>query len=257
MNTMDRKIAARRHGVSEQRATARLKLVVGFVVLAVLAAAAFWLVRSPLLDVDRVTITGAEHSNPDAALDQLGVVQGAPTISVDAGALEAALVTDPWIADAGVVVTWPGTVDIEVIEHIPVAVVETLDGLASVTLEGDVVQLVGEAAGYSTIVVADAGPARPGSTMRATAVLGSLEFVAGLPTDLHAATVITIDGNGQISAVVRDYPVRLGRAIDMASKAASLVALIEYGVEPGSSIDVTAARRPAVTNPRGEVEGEG
>ena len=26
MNTMDRKIAARRHGVSEQRATARLKL---------------------------------------------------------------------------------------------------------------------------------------------------------------------------------------------------------------------------------------
>jgi len=257
MKTMDRKIAARRHGVTEQRATARLKVVIGFVVLVALAAAAFWLVRSPLLEVERVMITGVAHSDPDAALEQLEVVQVTPTISIDAGALEAALVADPWIADATVVVTWPGTVEIDVVEHVPIAVVETPGGLANVTGEGDVVQVLGEAAGYPTIVVADAGPARPGSTMTGAALLGSLQFVAGLPADLHAVTVITIDENGQISAVVGDYAVRLGRAIDMSSKAASLVALIEYGVEPGSSIDVTAARRPAVTNPQGEVEGEG
>jgi len=254
---MDRKIAARRHGVTEQRAAARLRAVIGFVALVAVAAAAFWLVRSPLLAVEHITVNGVEHSSPQAALDRLGVVQGTPTISVDAGALEAALATDPWIAQATVVVTWPGTVDIEVVEHVPVAVVETGDGLAQVTAQGDVVQLVSEAAGYPTIVVAGAGPVRVGSARTGSELLGSLAFVSGLGAELPAVTVVTIGEDAQITAVVGEYQVRLGRAIDMGSKAAALVALIEYGVEPGSAIDVTAARRPAVTNPQAEVEGEG
>jgi hypothetical protein len=43
----------------------------------------------------------------------------------------------------------------------------------------------------------------------------------------------------------------------MQSKASALVALIGHGLAPGSSIDITAPRRPAVANPQPEVEGEG
>lgn len=257
MKTMDRKIAARRHGVTEQRATARLRIVIGLAVLAILAAAAFWLIRSPLLEIQDVTISGAEHSTPSAALESLDVEPGTPTISVDAGALEAALLIDPWIAEAAVTVTWPGTVDVVVTEHVPIAVVVAQNGLAQVTLDGNVVSLVDDSAGYPTIVPAGAGVARPGGLMAGAALAGSLEFVSELPPDLVATTVITIDDSAQIAAQVGDYDVRLGRAIDMRSKAAALIALIDYGVESGSSIDVTAARRPAVTNPQPEVEGEG
>jgi len=257
MKTMDRKIAARRQGVTEQRATARLRIVIGLAVLAIFAAAAFWLIRSPLLEIQDITITGAEHSTPAASLARLDVGPGTPTISVDAGALEADLLTDPWIADAAVTVTWPGSVDVVVTEHVPIAVVVAQNGLAQVTLEGKVVSIIGDSAGFPTIVPAGAGIARPGGLMSGGAILGSLKFVSGLPLDLAATTVIIIDDSSQIAAQVGDYEVRLGRAIDMRSKAAALIALIDYGVEPGSSIDVTAARRPAVTNPQPEVEGEG
>ena len=68
---------------------------------------------------------------------------------------------------------------------------------------------------------------------------------------------MAVGADGQITAVVGDYGVRLGRAVEMRSKAAALVAVIDYGAEPGSFIDVTAPRRPAVANPQAEVEAEG
>ena len=128
MKTMDRRIAERRHRVTEERARTRLRLVIGLVALVALAAAGFALVRSPLLSVNRVTVTGHEHSDPAAVLARLDVVPGMPTVSVDAGAIEAALRADPWVADARVVVSWPGSVDVEVTEQVPVAAVTTAGG---------------------------------------------------------------------------------------------------------------------------------
>ena len=56
MKTMDRRIAERRHRVTEERARTRLRFVIGLVALVALAAAGFALVRSPLLSVNRVTV---------------------------------------------------------------------------------------------------------------------------------------------------------------------------------------------------------
>lgn len=257
MKTMDRKMAARRHGVTEQRAATRLRVLIVVVGLIGLAAVAFWLVRSPFLEVDRVEISGAQHSEAAAIVERLGVTSGTPTISVDAAALETALRADPWIAEASVVVTWPGSVDVEVTEHVPVAAVQVPDGFAHVTTTGHVVAMLDEPAGFAVITIPrDVGPVRAGVTIGGPALPGALEFVSALPPELDAVTTVAVDGNNQLSATVGDYEVRLGRAIDMRSKAAALIALIEYGVEPGSSIDVTAARRPAVTNPQGQLEGE-
>jgi hypothetical protein len=256
MKTMDRKMAARRHGVTEQRAATRLRLLILAVGLVGLAAAAFWLVRSPLLEVDRVEISGAQHSEAAAVIERLGVTSGTPTISVDATALETALRADPWIADASVVVTWPGSVDVEVTEHIPIAAVQVPEGFAHVTAAGQVVQMLDDPAGLPLVTIpSNAGQVRAGVTIGGPALPGALEFASALPPELAAVTIVAVDGSNQLSAVVGDYQVRLGRAIDMRSKAAALLALIAYGVEPGSSIDVTAARRPAVTNPQGQLEG--
>lgn len=257
MRTMDRKIAARRHGVTEQRAATRLRVLIVAVGLIGLTAVGFWLVRSPLLEVDRVEISGTQHSEAAAVIERLGVTSGTPTISVDATALETALRADPWIAEASVVVTWPGSVDVEVTEHVPVAVVQVAEGFAQVTTTGHVVQMLDDPAGYPVVTIPpDAGPVRAGVTIGGSALPGALEFASALPPELAAVTIVAVDGNNQVSARVGDYEVRLGRAIDMRSKAAALAALIDYGVEPGSSIDVTAAHRPAVANPQGQLEGE-
>ena len=257
MKTMDRRIAQRRHGVNEHRARTRLRVVIGIVVVAAMAAAVYWVIRSPLLAIDRIIVTGAEHSNPGAAIESLGVAEGTPTIDVDAGAVETVLLSDPWIADASVAVTWPGTVEVEITEHVPVAVVQVSNGYAHVTLTGAVVQLLEDSAGMASITIAEPGVVRAGTLMEGAALLGAIEFVTGLPEQLQALTIVTVGADGQISAVVGEFGVRLGRAVDMSSKAAALVAVIDSGVAPDSLIDVTAPRRPAVANPQAEVEGEG
>jgi cell division protein FtsQ len=257
MKTMDRRIAERRHRVTEERARTRLRLVIGLVALVALAAAGFALVRSPLLSVNRVTVTGAEHSDPAAVLARLDVVLGMPTVSVDAGAIEAAIRADPWVADARVVVSWPGSLDVEVTEHVPMAAVTTAGGYAYVTSGGAVVEMLDDPIGLALIAVNVPETIRPGATISTAATLGALEFIDWLPDDIARVTVVSVDEGGQLTATIDDLTVRLGRAREMQSKASALVALIGHGLAPGSSIDITAPRRPAVANPQPEVEGEG
>jgi cell division protein FtsQ len=257
MKTMDRKIAQRRHRVTEQRAAGRLRLLIGIVVIAVLVAGGLWLVRSPLLQIDTITVHGAVQSNPAAVLDRLGISEGSPTISVDGAAVEEGLLTDPWIEAATVDVTWPGSLDIEVIEHVPVAVVQAESGFAQVTDTGVVVQMLQDGSGHATIVVPHPGTLRPGVTANGSGLLGALEFIAALPPELHPGTIVYVDQAEHLSATMGEYQLRLGRAVEMRSKAAAAVAVIQQGVEPGSVVDVTAPRRPAVANPQPEVEDEG
>lgn len=257
MNTIDRKIAQRRHGLTEQRARRRLRVVITLVVVAGISATGFWIIRSPLLSIDRVTITGANQSDPSGAIAQTGVAPGTPTISVDVAAIESLLLADPWIAEARVVVTWPGSVEVEVTEHVPIALVQTANGFAHVTVDGAVVQILDDPAGWPIITSAVAQTPRAGDTMGGAALLGALEFVTALPAELATAAVVSVDAEQQLAASVGGYQVRLGRSIEMGQKAAALAAVIEHGVAAGSAIDVTAPRRPAVTNPQVEVEGEG
>lgn len=257
MKTMDRRMAERRHHVTEERARTRLRLVIGLVVLVAVAAAGFALVRSPLLSIDRVTVTGAEHSDPAAVLARFDVVPGTPTVSVDADAVEAALRADPWIADARVVVSWPGSVDVEVTEQVPVAAVATAGGYAFVTVDGVVVEMLDDPMGLALIAADVPETIRPGATISTAATLGALEFIGWLPADIARVTVVSVDEAGQLAATVDDLTVRLGRAREMQSKALALIALIGRGLAPGSYVDITAPRRPAVANPQAEVEDEG
>jgi cell division protein FtsQ len=254
---MDHKMAQRRHRVSEERARNRLRLVIGAVALLALGAAGFLVLRSPLLSVSEITITGSEQSDAWVAIERVGVVEGTPTIDVDATALEAALLTDPWIAQATVTVTWPGSVEVEVVEHVPVALVTVANGYAHLAASGAVVQLLDDPAGWPLIVVPEPRMVRPGGVLLDAAIRGAIEFVSGLPPELAATTIVVVDDQRFLSATVGEYRVRLGRSIEMASKAAALMGLIGHGVEPGSHIDVTAPRRPAVANTQAQVEDEG
>jgi cell division protein FtsQ len=256
MKAMDHRIARRRHRVNEQRAETRLRIVIGLVAVAVLLGAGWWLVRSPFLSIDTVTVTGADHVDVTAALERLGVGAGTPTISIDEAAIETALASDPWVAQASVVTTWPGSLEIEVVERAPVAAFQRGDALVSITRTGAVVEVLRDLGAWPLVVSDGATAPRPGEVMSSTATLGALEFVAALPGELASGSVVTVGADGRLLATVAGHPVRLGRSVELGPKAAALAAVIESGVEPGSTIDVTAPRHPAVANPQPEVEGE-
>ena len=255
MNTMDHRIAERRHEVTEERARGRLRWLVWLVLFVVAVAAAIWVVNSPLLSIRTVTVTGAERTDPASIADALGVRPGTPTISVDGGPVEAALLESPWIADVDVTVSWPGSVEIDVRERVPVATITTDLGTFDVALDGVLVERTAGAP-VPPIVHSDrAGALREGDRIIHTATLGAVEFAAGLPPALQRSTTVTVSGD-RVDALVDQYTISLGRPIDMAFKAAAVEALIATGLDAGSRIDVTAPSRPAVAPPQSQLEGE-
>lgn len=117
-----------------RRRLRRLTIALAVLVALVAAAAA---TRSPLLDVDRVAVSGAERTGADEVRRAAGVEPGEPLIEVDTGAVARRVERLPWVASAKVVRGWPSTLEIEVTERVPVAVVQlTEDRAAVVDAEG-------------------------------------------------------------------------------------------------------------------------
>jgi len=255
MNTMDHRIAERRHEVTEERARGRLRWLIWLVLLVVAAAAAIWFVNSPILSIRTVTVTGADRTDPTAVAEGLGVRSGTPTISIDGGAIEAALLTSPWVAEVDVRVSWPGSVEIDVRERVPLASMTTDLGVFDVAVDG---VLVGRSEGGSVPPIIQSGrtgATREGDRISHAATLGAIEFVAGLSPALRRSTTVTIAGD-TVGAVVDRHNVVLGRPVDMTFKAAAVEAVIATGLEEGSRLDVTAPSRPAVAPPQSQLEGE-
>jgi cell division protein FtsQ len=93
--------------------------VAGAAVAAVVAAIA--VVRSPLLDVDRIVVTGAARTGPDAVVAASGVDRGDRMVGVPLGRVAERVRRLPWVATATVRRSWPSTVRIEVRERVAVA----------------------------------------------------------------------------------------------------------------------------------------
>ena len=260
---MDSRIADRRRVVKEEAARKRLRWTIGVLVVAGLVGAVVWLVQSPLLDLDDVSISGDNRSNVEQRLSDAGVAVGMPLLSVDADKTVEALESDPWVLRAEARVVWPNALDIVVVEHTPRAWVKGSSGWMLVSERGYVVAV--SATGGTAlprIELNDLVEAPLGGRLDSTAVAGAIEFISALESD------VSFDGTEEsLFAWVDGLRVRLGRPIDMSAKAASLRALLDHGVPPGSTIDLLSAVRPAVvppvvegdesSDPQDEVEGEG
>lgn len=255
MKTMDPKIAARRGEVSEDRARRRLRWLLRFLVVALLVAGVAWLLRSPMLSIRGVEATGAAHSDPVKIAADAGVTLGVPTIAVRTGVVRDALLEDPWIAGASVFVAWPGTIEIDVQEHVPAATVATDQAWLLIAGDGTILERVADDPGLSTVVIDLPERAIPGSRFDDAAMAGALAFAAAYP-DREGPLEIRAGDDG-LWTEVDGHEVRLGRPIEMEEKALALGALLDDGVEAGAQIDLISPRRPAVAEQRVQVEVEG
>ncbi len=253
MTVMEPRLAERRKGVKEDRARGRLKWVLVLLVIIAAVVGGIWLIRSPLLSIRTVSVTGAAHTDPASTIAQLGMGQGTPTIDVDPGAIVAAITTDPWVASADVNVSFPGSITVTVVEREPFASVRAADGWVTVSTDGAVVPA--DAPDGSARIAIDTGPVNAGYEIANPLILGALRFVDALPPELVAVTEVASDGEGLV-AVVGGHRVLLGRPSDMQEKAIVLASLIDAGIDPGAEVNVIAHLRPAVTNPQPQQEAE-
>lgn len=252
---MDHRIAERRHNVSEEKARGRLRMLLWLVGAATVIGLLIWLVTSPVLSIRTITVTGAERSDPGAIAASVGAEIGVPTITVRSGSIERALATDPWIDDARATVSWPGTIEIDVVERTPVASLVTPDGTLLVAVDGTLLQRIENGAVPPIIETDSTRSARPGERVDRESTQGAVAFVGTLPPSLRSETSITVIGDS-VTATVAGVKIVFGRPIDMEAKAAAVAALLEEGLDPGSEINVTAPTRPAVAPPQSQLEGE-
>ena len=252
---MDTKLAERRKGVSEDKARRRLKWVLFLLVFILLVVGVAWLVRSPLLSISDVTVNGAVESDPMSVVADLGMGVGIPTMDVDGGAIERGVRDDPWVADARVIVAWPGSLTIDVVEHPPVSVVSRSGTWIAIAPGGALVEEASLPGADGSAIDIDVAPSNTGDTTDDANILGALEFIEALAPDLRGGTVVSLADDG-LEAIVAGHDVRLGRPVEMDDKAIVLESLIASGLEQGAAIDLIAPTRPAVTNPQPLDEGE-
>jgi len=238
------RIGERRVAVKRAEGRRRLRWLVALVLLGCLAGAAWLVVQSSLLDVERVRITGAQHATAGELRRAAGVHRGDPLLFVDAGVVEADVERVPWVDRARVDRRFSGDVDIHVTERRPALwarrtpdLVALVDGRGRVLADApeppaDLPELGGLA------VVPPAG------REIAPAAAGVLEK---LPVELRTRTarVVVAPGGGVTLALKLGPEVRLGTPDHVASKARAALAILGATASaPPGYIDVRVPGAP-------------
>jgi cell division protein FtsQ len=251
-DTVDPRLARRRREVQEASARRRLRWTIALLLMAVVVGMVVAVFESSWFAVDSITIEGANRSDVASILATAGVEEGVPIVAVRAGRLEEKLREDPWIAEAQVRVVWPRSIEVSVVEYIPIARVRSGNTWLVASTQGAVL-----ARGQRLVdpfIDIEAGDLHPGDVIEDSDALGALEFVAALPVELKDGLVVTSNGS-ELEATVAGHQVILGSTVDMAQKAVTLAVLLQQGIAANASINLVSPIRPAVTNPQGEVEG--
>ena len=196
---VDPRMKARRIAVLREQGRRRLHILVALASVVLVAGVGFGISRTPLMDVDRISITGGGARTAEI-LESTGFSTGMPMLSLDLGEAERSVASLPWVRSARVWRDWPGTVRITVVPRVPVAEVPATGGrIVLIDAYGYAVEWAtapAEPGGLAHVAVPFAG--RLGDIH--TAADGPLAVVAAMPDDLRAwVSAVTVDtGNGQL-----------------------------------------------------------
>lgn len=244
--SIDPRLIERRKSVAESNAKRSMSRLLKFLAFVVVVGGLLWLAFSPWLSVSQVTTHGIDVSNSHSTLVDHAVVAGTPMILISAAEVEAALMEDPWVAEATVDLAWPDEVEVSVVERTPVAWVETAGGWTRRAVDG--VALPSADAPKDGMARIEMPGVADDQARTSGDVLGALEFVESLPEGLRADAVVT-RFDGELWATVSGYQVRLGRSTDMTQKALSLDALLDEPIPEGSTLVLIAPTNPAFMTP--------
>jgi len=242
--SIDPRLMERRQAVAEDNAKRNVARLLRFLVVLTVVAAVVWLILSPWLSVSQVRTAGVSRSDANAILAEYGVVAGTPMIMLRAGTVEEELLNDPWIRDARVYVNWPNEVNVGVVERVPVAWVQTADGWARRSV--DAASLPGGNVPDDSLPQVILPAVKSVDAESDPFLLGSVEFYDALPTSLWPLSAIRLN-SGELWATVQGYDVRLGRPVEMASKAATLVVMLEESIPDDAVIVLISPTYPAIS----------
>ncbi len=248
---MDPRIRERRVAVKRDEGRRRLRLLVGAGVLVTAVATAYGVTRSPLTDVDQVTIRGATFTSPALVNRAAGLGDRPQLADVDPVSAVRSLEKLPWVQTATLTRHWPGSVAVVLVERAPLATLAAAGGgWALVDRTGRVLDVQPEAPPGMAIVVGPSAPA-PGSTVD-TSNLEALQIVDALPASMsQLLQTVTVNADETLTLGLQGIPtVEFGRAEQVRPKLVALSTLLaRTNLKGVRSIDVRAPTAPVLTRP--------
>lgn len=258
---VDPRLAARRREIRRQSGRRRLRRVQVGLGAAGVGAVAWALALSPLLDVDRVSVRGAELTEADVVREVAGIEVGEAMVTLRLARAARGVEALPWVATATVTRTWPGEVGVTVTERRPLALMSAAGG-GWLVVDGEGRHLTvtdgGAFPDLARIVGLDPEP-QPGATLGESA-LPALELTALLAAslpDVGAEVAATEDGlELTLSNEVGDRVlVRFGDSSRLADKVDALAALVDADVMAAPAgplvVDVRVPDAPVLTRAEG------
>lgn len=246
---IDPRIRARRIAVRRDEGRRRLHRLVALGVVLAVGVACLAVTRSPLLDVDRVTVDGATHTPPEAIQSATGIARHSPMADLDLDRAEQRVLALPWVKTATVSRHWPGTVEVSVVERKAVAAAPSAGGgFVLVDSEGRLLERVGAPpAGVAALVdVAPAGA--PGDTLD-PAASGALIVASALPPELAPqVTGVVAVPDGIVLRLAIGGSARLGNGDDLTAKLLAVATFLEQvDLTDLCTLDVRVPSAPTLT----------
>ncbi len=244
---VDPRIQARRSGVRSRR---RLRAWISIGVIAVLAAAAFGVTQSPLMDVDEVEVIGARRTSAAQVLEAAGVEVGTPLLGLDLSGPRESIAALPWVDQVRSTRTWGGNVTFDITERKAISQIPVDEGWALADDRGRVLQVTPNP-GLLPEVLFSPVP-QPGGWLRDEALpllevsealiplqgsaIGSISLMSG-------QVVVDLPGSGEVYWGGRDDP--RGKAIALATMLAEIAEANCW--EEVEKIDLSVPELPSLT----------
>lgn len=213
-------------------------------VLVVLVTGGVALSYTSMFGARVIEVEGAERLAPRRVMRLAGLELGSNVVHLDATSTEARLETDPWILDATVETSLPGTITISVRERRPVLLLAGPDGdRRLVAGDGTVLGHAPWATDLPEVAAA------PGATLdEATLGIAGEVVQAMAPTLRSSVDTVTLAADRTVSLVLDgEVEVRFGSVAEAAAKGRALRGIMAYADEQGRgllSVDVSSPAAP-------------
>lgn len=243
------RLRRRRVEVRRGRGRRRLHRVTAFGALAVVLAAGWGLLRSPVLAVDEVVVVGSSHVGRAEVARTGDLRKGVAMMDVSPAREQRRLEALPWVARATVTREWPNRVRVTLVDRVPVAQVASSGSTYALVDDGGRVLQTGVERVERLPVLAGHRATRAG--VRLGSVRPLLEAATALPADYHGRIdSIGLSRDGSVALTLPgDGVVTLGRSEALPAKFASLSTMLDHlgSLGKGCVLDVSVPASPTLT----------
>lgn len=239
---------ARRIEVKRDAGRRRLRRLGAIGVVLALLTVAYLVTRSPLLDLDRVDVTGLEHTDRQMLLATGSLDLGQPMTDIDIDRARARIAALPWVDTVSIHRHWPNTLEVEVTERRAVAALTVEGGWLVLDPTGRVLETRAARPTDLTVIAPTGATSEPGGSVGA--VLPAISLAGYVTPDLRPWFIdIVLNADGGLDArLATGITVVFGSPVHLADKMIGLATVLtRVDLKDVDRIDLQVANSPVLT----------